>query len=819
MKDVVGTTLDLARPLLLATAVAAAWPANADTLYVNPDTGMLAVESCVSGICSRSAQANSVVFNGAQILAAGVQDGVREFRVAGDFRVNTNDRVTYLGDSSNYGVRFLVGNDAFIHGQLDFGARGKAGAAGGGVGGSGGAGGAGAAMSGGTQAAGLRGKGGAGGSGGDAAKAVFYYDIIFSTYEWWNFIEGGDGKQGAAGTYGVVGNAGLGGNSGGSGVAGGKGLNNLSGAPGGAGGAGGNGGDPGASRAPPIGGPFIVATVGGAGGRGGRLRAETNYTIHYDRSPEGGGDGASGFAGNNGQPGVRGNPGITGTSAMGPNSPGGTSISWRDAVLFAGSGGGGGGAGGQGGQGGGGAQGDGGAGGGGSGGDSYCDRTCGMLLNFGSKSSGPSGGAGGDGGAGSRGGAGGMGGAGGVGGGGGGAVDLVVRGTLVLGGTVSVRGADGTDGSHATWGEPSDQLRGAPGGAGSPGGTSRVTACLVDLVGCYTFEPVPPGGKGGDGGPGGSGGAGGAGGVSGAGGAGGAGSIRIVASRIIEEQQPVFHLMGGNSPNGVRGAAGQLYYGSSEGDRLSNASTPPGVALNIVDDITAGAFGARGANPFVNSAAGPVQTPFINGMLRDGTPLFDNGAELYGTVSRSAAGQAQSLMDALSADAPVGALAAIARRSSFAGMALEGFDALVFVNLTQLELADPMLEFSVTKSDFRGTRPGVDPGAIAPILSLPLSLLSGGWAEDEAFGGDGAKRLESLGAHDLFLTFVPTGLGGTFSIGANGLLATGPLAMDGAAAYLISQPVPEPTSWVLMGLGVCLVLMRRRTRSQARYRS
>jgi hypothetical protein len=289
-----------------------------------------------------------------------------------------------------------------------------------------------------------------------------------------------------------------------------------------------------------------------------------------------------------------------------------------------------------------------------------------------------------------------------------------------------------------------------------------------------------------------------------------------VASRIVEERQPVFELAGGSSQSSAHGAPGRLYYGSSEGDRLSSASVPSGAALNIVDDTTEGAFGTRGANPFVRAAGGsPAQTPYINSRLRDGTLLLAGGAELYGTVSEAAADQAQGLVDSVAAGAPVGALAAIARRSSFAGMALEGFDALVFMNLTQFELDDPMLEFSLHQAS-AGPKRGGDPGASVPVPLNPISLLSGGWAEDEALGGDGANRLATLGARALFLTFVPSGLEGRYAIGANGLLASGGLAVDGAAGYLVSQPVPEPGSWALMGFGMCLVLMRLRQRSAAR---
>ena len=129
------------------------------------------------------------------------------------------------------------------------------------------------------------------------------------------------------------------------------------------------------------------------------------------------------------------------------------------------------------------------------------------------------------------------------------------------------------------------------------------------------------------------------------------------------------------------------------------------------------------------------------------------------------------------------------------GIAMAGYDALLMVNLTSNALWAPQL---IARTG--GTGQQMEP------------LLAGGWATTEEFGGYGANALAGIEANGIYLTFIPTGSAVTsfgFAAGGVSLSAINTLTLDGAAAYLIGTPVPEPATWAMLLGGVALLLARR----------
>lgn len=411
-----------------------------------------------------------------------------------------------------------------------------------------------------------------------------------------------------------------------------------------------------------------------------------------------------------------------------------------------------------------------------------------MLLNFGTQNSGNNGAAGGSGGAGGMGGRGGNAGSGVKGAGGGGAVEVVARGAVVVGGVMSVRGADMVD--DGSWYR-------SPGSSGLAGAAGRAGEIAVSVPG-----RMSTGGSGGRGNNGGGGADGGDGGYGAYGGTGGGGTVRIVAARIVDERPTV--VTEGGRPvfsNNPTGASGRFYYGSNENDRLRYASGAV-VGNIVIDDTTGRAYGTRAANPFIRLSSGAsVQTPFITSWLANGTELLAAGAERFGIVSAGAAALAQPLVDRLRAGSPTSASAALVRERSFAGLVMEGFDALIMVNLTGRSLLEPKLV-----------------GFGDAGYSQMSALLAGGWAQDAAFGGDGADAILALQANGMYLTFVPSDTASDllrFGFSVDGVGTSGVLTRDGQAMYLSTVAVPEPGTWAMLLAGVAVVVMRFRVRSAA----
>jgi len=521
------------------------------------------------------------------------------------------------------------------------------------------------------------------------------------------------------------------------------------------GGGGGGGGQGGPGGAPFFGGGYGGA-VGGYGGNGGLgLPGYAGYTgapgsAGVNGNPGDGGaggsygQGATGFAsggyGGASNTTVDGGVGGKGTGGSGGNSgysggPAGAGQNTATGWTLSG-----GGAGGGGGGGGGGASG--GGGGGGAGGDGHS----GGAGHF--SSSGPDGGGGGGGGAGGAGGVGGFGGFGGFGGAGGGAFEIQAQGNVAVGSS-QLRALGGNVGGYET-GEVVGANGGA-GGAGFPGGNGPNGAGGA-------------GGKGGQGGPGGDGGNGGPGG-------GGAGGTVILDGSVLSASSATVYAFGG-------GGGG---YVGSDGRLVTGSNTPNGVPTTIGASTTS-FVGPQAINPYVSGAPNNNETPLIAGLA--------GGADLFGFVSGGTPALANDTTVANAiANAPAGALVAVVREpmpAGFANYSAGGvnFDAVLFINLTSITLANPGLSLGGSN--------------LTAGATTPLQL--GGLASNPLFGGSGAyQTITGLGANSVWATLVPVGASGTDYLNATISGTVNPIAdqvigdSSGNDTYYITVQTPPQT--------------------------
>ena len=360
--------------------------------------------------------------------------------------------------------------------------------------------------------------------------------------------------------------------------------------------------------------------------------------------------------------------------------------------------GGGGGSGGQAGGGGaGGASGRNGKGGGGGGG--------GMGENdwFNSDDRGGKGGKGGDGGLGGAGGKGGSGGAGGAGGPGGGAIEIVSYSRMNVSASFLARGGSGSAGAEGQQGEDLGS-NGGPGNDGSSPGKPENDAY--------------PGGKGGRGADGLRGGSGGAGGTGGGGGGGAGGSVKLFAS-ILNASGGSVDISGGSGAGGASsGESGRLIFGS-------NISNSPGMTATSNDRME----NYDGAQAINTHLADKAMTPYI--------PALVGGSGISGRLNGFNAGSFPEIV----ANAPAGSRVAILRLEvgpTGYDEKFEGFNFLVFINLTCEEVTHPLMGLGAV--DY-----------LAPLQENTITM-------DPLFGGAGPKHLQSLKPYEVYATLVPTEL-------------------------------------------------------------
>jgi len=485
----------------------------------------------------------------------------------------------------------------------------------------------------------------------------------------------GNGLPGVAGFRGAPGTSGQPGTSGTIGMAGGAGQSGVNSPGGGVGGLGGFAGS---------GGLF------GAGGTQGASGQSLNTIQPTRRYGEDGGTGGVGFR----------DP-LSGDAEFGNGRDGGNGFvggsgqnQGTGVTLSGGSGGGAGGSGG----GGGGAGGGGGGGGAGGGGGGH-----GGLFSSGANGS--TGGSGGNGRAGSQGG---VGASGSTGGGGGGAIEIVALGRFTVGGSFIVTGGSSSPVVAGMPGEI-DLEPGNPGAIGGPrtepsfSGLGDIGDTQNNCEGCGS-----DGGAGGVGGQGANGGAGGDGGDGAAGGGGAAGTVKLVGS-VLEGSTVALFASGGSG--GVDGENGRFIYGNNTGILPFQAN------VSLSDEVST--VGPRNVNPFIEGA--PL-TPYL--------PDLIGGAEAYGLLAGLTTADFSQL-----ADAPASASAALLLLDSGPDE-FEGYDLLVFANLTDGTLLNPQLSVG---------------GHAA------LALLQGGFVHNPRFGGSGPAALGTLAPNQVYATLVPEG--------------------------------------------------------------
>jgi 6-phosphogluconolactonase (cycloisomerase 2 family) len=499
------------------------------------------------------------------------------------------------------------------------------------IGGAGGGAGGGVSVSGfGGSGAGGAGGGGGGGEGGAGSSG---------------FSRASDGESGSPGGPGLAGEDG---SDGADGLSGSPGIGGAAG-DGGVGGTGGIGGEGGAGGA---------RGTGGGGGEGGLI---------FDH----GNGGAGGLGGQHGSAGDPGGPAEDGTAGL--HTGAGLSIS----------GGGGGGAGGRGGGGGEGGGGGGAGGGGGGGGGNHPFSTGDTGRN------GLSGAGGGSGGNGIRGGAGGQGGH------GGGAIEIVARGRVSLDAgdltLLSATGGDGVGGSAGVGssggGEGGDADSGTASVLGAAGSGPTTNPGFGQTGGTGGTWPTDlsdaSGGGGGGGGGGGDGGAGGTGGTGGTGGGGAGGTIKLQGAVIdgtVAGMVDVDASGGGGSSVGETGrfvlVGDDIFFNGA--DRQAGATS--GIAGVTARNETFS--GARVLNPFLSNDGGVARIAGLAG-----------GADVFGILP----GVNDADFD-LTFDAD--ALVAVIRLDTVPMPLIgnpsntddyDGFDVVLFVNLTDVALSMPAL--------------------------------------------------------------------------------------------------------------------------------
>jgi hypothetical protein len=509
-----------------------------------------------------------------------------------------------------------------------------------------------------------------------------------------------------------------------------------------------------------------------AGGQGGNYGLGGLYGFGGDRNA---GTGTDGRTGSSGQIGDKGATALSGESGTGGQN-------WATGFTISGGSAGGGAAGGNGGGGGGGSGGSGTGGGGGGGG--------GEIGSFGSPIRGGDGGHGGAGADGATGGKGGTGQIGGKGGHGGGALEIIVMGELNAAGHFSAEGGDGQTAAGNRAGFIGDS-----GKSGSRGknGEQRQS----DGAGDPTYS-----GAGGDGGNGGSartGSQGGTGGLGGTGGGGAGGTIKLVAS-VINSADATVDTSGGSSANGG------IYSQGGDGRFITGSNASTGGPSILGARTTSTPTGTMGENPYNKLPSGLI--PYI--------PNLVGGAETFGLLD--GIDSQHSIFNSFLNGKPDNAIGALLRLDVGPlgyNYDFEGFDMLLFMSLSDSDLANPMLGIDTL---------GSDPNFL-------VNLMQGGFANDIGFGGLGDTIMDVLGSFNIFATLISEGehffnakLGDSFLSSAslqNGEIAylTGSLIDDDDGGDVdFDNPndnpdpteVPEPLSILLMLIALAILLFRQK---------
>ncbi len=309
------------------------------------------------------------------------------------------------------------------------------------------------------------------------------------------------------------------------------------------------------------------------------------------------------------------------------------------------------------------------------------------------------------------------------------------------------------------------------------------------------------------------GGAGGIGGIGGRGGDGAGGTVAIIGS-VVTGTDGSINTLGGQSDNAnPSNNGGRVVIGSNT---VTNAPLVAGGPGSLRPDGTiSGPFnstvtlvkGPNDARSTIINTTGPTATnPFVVDAMtgqKFATPYIPNlvgGAEAFGLLN-GVQSTDPFFAHAVSSAAP-GATALLYRTHlGPAGYNFDftGYDAVFLLNLTSDPLLDP--ELGVVEN-------GTDE-------SYLQALLSGGFADDPLFGGDGPTDLGPLGGFDVYEILVPE-LGTDVNFSVDGLFSSGPLE-DGEVLSLGANgesTVPEPGTLAAFATGLFGLLGLRRVRAR-----
>lgn len=332
------------------------------------------------------------------------------------------------------------------------------------------------------------------------------------------------------------------------------------------------------------------------------------------------------------------------------------------------------------------------------------------------------------------------------------------------GGSWGAAGSTGSGGSRAGGGGAA----GAPTVSGSAGGNGQNTS-----VGVGGGAGGGGGGGGGTGGIGGAGGRGGAGGTGGTGGGGAGGTLSVVGTAVTGTGS----LSTAGGTGAASGANGRVIVGSNAGTGNLSLS---GVATSVTT------AGSAGVNPFLFGASTGQATPNLPGL--------QGGAEAFGLLSGPDAASVLGLMGHEG-------YAAFYRFDNLLGKGIgsldydfQGYDVVLLVNGGG-DILNPKVGLGGSAAD------------------NSASLLLGGWANDELFGGQGDLSLNVLRSGDVYVLLVPEDIASLSFLSDNTRSVYDAAFLNGEMA-----PVPLPAAFWLLGSSCGMLVLRRRVRGHGRGR-
>ena len=280
----------------------------------------------------------------------------------------------------------------------------------------------------------------------------------------------------------------------------------------------------------------------------------------------------------------------------------------------------------------------------------------------------------------------------------------------------------------------------------------------------------------------------------------------MLSGTVVAASGGVVQVSGGagGDGNGTAGGGGHYLFGTNVAGGSPIVPTGASATLSFA--------GATQTNPYVNAIH--PSTPYIPN-LADSAAATGLSAAVYGlgdntltqaNIAASLPGGNLPAVD-VNGNSITGAIEALVRvhtvaagnYNTQAGVALNftGYDFLVAINLATGAITNPML--------------GVDGAS-------PLALQQLGYTRDTSVGGVGGPVSTNLALNQAWTTLIPSGNAGISTILGNGFSNTTLVGLTlgtGNASNQVLYLIPEPSTFVLIGLGsvFALSVSRRRRRS------